>query len=374
MKHKVAIVYPYFAHYREPIINELLKDKEIEYFFLSGDTLPKSVSSLKLAEINSQSRNKKLRNIWIFKYFLIQFDLIKFIRKNNINTLIFLADWKYISYWFYIFYCKLTHRKCFFWSHGLLNNKKTLNNRIKFLFHSLFDGGLIYSERSKKIMENWGFKKRLLVVNNSLNYEEQNNLFLNCSESSVNETSFLPFDIPYIIFTGRLIKERKLELLFKALVYLKENNTLVNLLILGTGPHEFFLKEQIEKLNLQNQVLMGGACYDEKILCKYFVNAEMCVFPGPIGLTIIHSMTYGTPVITNNNLDKQKPEVEALIDGYNGYLFNEDDSLDLAIKISKILNLSPIEKKKFEMNCLNSIKNNYTPKFQSRVIHSLVKS
>ena len=38
----------------------------------------------------------------------------------------------------------------------------------------------------------------------------------------------------------------------------------------------------------------------------------MCVSPGNVGLTAIHSLTYGTPVLTHDNFNFQMPEAEAI--------------------------------------------------------------
>ena len=57
----------------------------------------------------------------------------------------------------------------------------------------------------------------------------------------------------------------------------------------------------MENLNLQDQIWFYGACYDESKLGELIFNADLCVSPGNVGLTAVHSMGYGTPVITHNN-------------------------------------------------------------------------
>ena len=42
---------------------------------------------------------------------------------------------------------------------------------------------------------------------------------------------------------------------------------------------------------------------------------DITVSPDKVGLTAIHSMAYGRPVITHDNMDRQGPEVEAVIPG-----------------------------------------------------------
>ncbi|WP_159634832.1 glycosyltransferase [Sphingobacterium composti Ten et al. 2007 non Yoo et al. 2007] len=372
VKEKVLVVYPFYAHYRGPIINSLLNNDKYEYYFIGGNATPKRYSSLKLHDFNNDARFNIVENLWLFNYFLIQFSVLKYINKYNVDKVIFLADWKYISYWFYVLYCRYRGIKCFFWSHGLLNEKRTVNNFLKFQFHKLFNGGAVYSMRSKKIMLKLGYTKKIWVVNNSLDFCKQKDTLNNTLNSkNLKDTSKYK---PYIIFTGRLIKERNLELLFEALKHLKALNVHLNVVILGSGPHEDNLKNYSKDLGIMDNTFFKGSCYDENLLCNFFINSEMCVFPGPIGLSIIHSMTYGVPVITNDNLDLQKPEIEALKDGYNGFLFKDGDYKDLSRVIFEFYNLNQEEKKKMKHNCQVTIEHNYTPEFQRSVFNQMLNS
>lgn len=68
-----------------------------------------------------------------------------------------------------------------------------------------------------------------------------------------------------------------------------------------------------------------------------FYNADVCVSPGNVGLTAIHSLTYGCPVITHNNFPFQGPEFESIIQGKTGDFFQENDVNSLADTIQKWL-------------------------------------
>jgi hypothetical protein len=52
-------------------------------------------------------------------------------------------------------------------------------------------------------------------------------------------------------------------------------------------------------LKISNQVLYGS-CYDEEQL-SVLIKILVCV-TGAVGLGATHSFTYGTPVITNDNI------------------------------------------------------------------------
>ena len=64
-----------------------------------------------------------------------------------------------------------------------------------------------------------------------------------------------------------------------------------------------------------------------------FYNSAVCVSPGNVGLTAIHSLTFGCPVITHDNFTMQMPEFEAIKEGVTGSFFKENDPKDLTSKI-----------------------------------------
>ena len=77
-----------------------------------------------------------------------------------------------------------------------------------------------------------------------------------------------------------------------------------------------------------------GKSYNTEEIGQLIYNSDLCVSPGNIGLTAIHCLSYGTPVASHSNYKNQMPEVEAIIDGENGFLFEENDHVDLANKIN----------------------------------------
>lgn len=60
----------------------------------------------------------------------------------------------------------------------------------------------------------------------------------------------------------------------------------------------------------------------------------MCVCPAAVGLTAIHALSYGCPVISNDNVETQMPEFESIVEGETGSLFKENDIEDLVEKLN----------------------------------------
>lgn len=99
---------------------------------------------------------------------------------------------------------------------------------------------------------------------------------------------------------------------------LKEQGTMTNAIFIGKDVEGVDLGAYAEKMNVEKQIWMYGPCYEDKILAELFYNSQVCVSPGNVGLTAIHSLTFGCPVITHGDFPHQGPEFESIIPGKTG--------------------------------------------------------
>ena len=118
-----------------------------------------------------------------------------------------------------------------------------------------------------------------------------------------------------IIFIGRLTKVKKIDMLINVINKLNESNLIYDLKIIGDGPEKTYLQSISSKGVEKGYINFLGSLYDEKKIAKLLYNSDLCVSPGNVGLTCIHSLSYGTPVCTHNNFFNQMPESEIITDG-----------------------------------------------------------
>jgi glycosyltransferase involved in cell wall biosynthesis len=140
---------------------------------------------------------------------------------------------------------------------------------------------LIYGHWAKQQMIKEGFEAhKLKVIYNSVNYEESKSLRASSISPNFYQTYFNN-DNPTLIFIGRLTKVKKLDLLLKSVLNLRNNGHNVNLMIIGTGE----CKGELEKLAkvYSVNVLFYGSCYDEHQISKLIANADLCVSHGNVG-------------------------------------------------------------------------------------------
>lgn len=128
-------------------------------------------------------------------------------------------------------------------------------------------------------------------------------------------------------------KMEKLEMLVDSIAELKEQGIKVNAVFVGKDVESVNLQSYAQSKNVDKQVWMYGPCYDDKTLAELFYNAQVCVSPGNVGLTAIHSLTFGCPVITHGDFPYQGPEFEAIRPNKTGDFFARNEERDLTKKI-----------------------------------------
>ena len=114
-----------------------------------------------------------------------------------------------------------------------------------------------------------------------------------------------------------------------------------------------------------------GQTYDELTISNLIYNATVCVSPGNVGLTAIHSMVYGTPVITHNDFPSQMPEFEAVIAGKTGDFFIKDNEEDLGRVIKKWTSPN-VDREEVRKECYRIIDERYNPIFQISVFKKVL--
>tara|TARA_B110000967_G_C18901811_1_gene576209 strand:- start:2998 stop:4146 length:1149 start_codon:yes stop_codon:yes gene_type:complete len=364
-------------HYRKNLWEKLIVSEKFEMHFFYGVDKYLGIKEIDFSKPPFNLHKNRLHPIklfWIFRKVLIwQSGVISQCFKASLDSAIFLGEFNIVSTWVAVLICKIRGVKVVYWTHGIYGNESFLKKTIRVFFYKTADKILLYEKRAKKLLTSQGVREdKLQVIYNSLDYDQhlvlRNQLEEVLSFDTIN--FFQNNTLPYLIFVGRLTKVKKLNLLIEALAKINKYCCKVNLLIVGEGEMKEQLKNQVDNISLNSQVKFFGACFEEKQLASLLYRAELCVSPGNVGLTAIHSLSFGTPVCTHGNLNNQMPEVEAIVDGKTGVFFKENSVASLVIKIESWLDLG-VSRKKIRKNCFRVIDDFYNPDNQVSVIVKL---
>jgi glycosyltransferase involved in cell wall biosynthesis len=362
---KIAVIYHFFPHYRAGIFEELNRSESNLYVFVGSEEavdgsiktwIPPSGFEVVWTSITSLPFG--------IKY---QHGLTRVVFSSEIDVLIFLGDAHYVSTWIYATLARMFGKKVFFWTHGWLRNDTGALGWIKDRFYRLANGLLLYGHHAKQIAIERGYPvAKLGVIYNSLNTVSLENLDMVELEKESLKIRYELFnnDSPIIICTARLTQNCRFDLLLKAATILKKHGTIVNVLLVGDGP----IHSKLELLagDLGIQVCFYGACYEERKLAVMLYTADVLVSPGKVGLSAMHALAYGTPVISHGDFDCQMPEFEAIVPGRTGDFFEAGNVQDLASKIKKWVSRN--DREEIRNICHEVIRTKYNPKTQRVLI------
>lgn len=365
MKHKseICCVFNIGPHYREPIYMAIAK--EFQCHFYLGD---KVSTQIKTFDYNSlPGFQEKLRYKKIFGNFCWQKGAICLSNKQY-RTYIVTGEPYCLSTWLLAILCRLKGKRTVAWTHGWYGKESLLKKIIKKTFFNLFSHILTYNEYSRSLMINEGFKAdKLSCIANSLNSYKQKEIRDTLKETDIFSSHF-GNDLPVILYCGRIQKVKKLDILLGCIKDLKERGIPCNIVFVGKDVDNVNINKIAKDKGLEKHVWEYGPCYDENKLGEFFYNSSVCVSPGNVGLTAIHSLTYGCPVITHDNFTMQMPEFEAIKDGITGSFFKENDTKDLISKIELWVNKSKEEREKTKKAAFEEIDCKWNIDYQIRTL------
>lgn len=342
--------------------------KELKCDFYLGDKLP---GDIKAMDYNSLKGFKKsLKNISLGGNYFWQSGSVVIVFKPYKHIIIDGEPYN-VSNWFILLLAKALGKKTYTWTHAWYGRETNLKKFIKKIFFGLAHHILLYGDYAKELMIKEGFPaSKLTCIYNSLDYDNQLKI-RKALEPTKLYTDHFNNDNPNLMFVGRLTCEKRFDLLLNALKKLKNQSLNFNLTLIGDGKEKEELIKLTTTLGLEKQIWFYGACYDDKILSGLIFNADLCVSPGNIGLTAMHSMVFGTPVITHNNFPYQGPEFEAIEDNVTGTFFEHENYDSLAESIKKWFSLE-LDRDLIRKNCYEVIDKRYNPHYQMEILKKVL--
>lgn len=150
---------------------------------------------------------------------------------------------------------------------------------------------------------------------------------------------FMPSHSPsaerYILFVGRLVAQKGVEIALRAFSVLLHRCSDVRLIIVGDGDLALYYQRVGRYLGLASHVSFLGWQTDQALV-QLYQGAEVVVMPSfyePFGIVALEAMACGRPVVAT----RTGGLAEIIEDGVNGYLVPTGDYLYVAQRIVKLL-------------------------------------
>ena len=301
--------------------------------------------------------------------------VISLLKDSRYDRYLMIGEARDLSTWRMLILKNLFYRKkkVYFWTHGWYGKESRAERFLKRFFYKMVDGVFLYGNHAKKVMLKEGFKgDNLYVIHNSLDYDTQLEIRKKIQPSSLYQDYFRNNN-RNIVFLGRLTEIKRLDLILSAVAILKRKGEIYNVTFVGDGEERTHLEQLTKDLGIEDNVWFYGACYDEMKNAEFVYNADLCVSPGNVGLTAMHMMMFGTPVITHNRFELQMPEFEAIVPYKTGLFFEYDNVNSLAETIQEWVRVNGDLRDYVRKECYKEMDTQWNPEFQMKVLQSVLK-
>lgn len=368
---RVAIIYHHFPHYRKAVLQALKSSQAYNFEFWGSESDFHGIRALKSTPevpINQLTAEPTKRGYSIRGY-------SKLILTSKFEAYIIIGNPNIAATWIMAIVARLTGKKVLFWTHGWLRTEPYIKRFARNSYYKIAHSVLVYGERAKSIGISEGYPEdRIHVIFNSLDFSRSTEIFneLSHNEESHNHTKqlFPNPNIPLLTCSARLTPLCRHDILIKAAYELAQQGLPVNILLIGDGPEKDNILSLAQEMNVSLKCF--GECYDEAIVGRIIYDSDVTVTAGKAGLTAIHSLTYGTPVFSHNNLNMQMPEVESIQPGVTGDLFEYNDSHSLAERLKNWFSQNS-DRSLIRKSCRAEILARWNPETQRREIETALR-
>lgn len=139
-----------------------------------------------------------------------------------------------------------------------------------------------------------------------------------------------------MLFIGRVTEKADLPLLLRAMAL--SSCAALTLDVIGEGSQLAFARTLAQNLGVADRVVWHGGILDEQRIADIANSCKVFVYPGSVGLSLIHGLAYGLPAILHDDRWTQMPEIAAHEPEVNGRVFIRGDVASLAQTLVRILN------------------------------------
>ncbi len=213
----------------------------------------------------------------------------------------------------------------------LFTLKYDLVTVVRWIYYHLMDAHVNYVEEAFDIVGSYGVdKKRIFITYNS---PDTDRIFA-AKKRMQDLPAILPPNPYRLLHVGRLVKWKRVEMLIDVVSRLKKVYPQTELVVIGKGPEEENLKNQVQQLGLTDSVHFVGAIYDIETLGRYFQSASVYVLAGMGGLSINEAMCFDRAVVCSEADGTEKKLVR---EDYNGKYFTDGSADDLYQTLESLL-------------------------------------
>lgn len=298
---KVLILQRVIPCYRVALFRLLSESDKYSIKFIIGESSSKlkAKNCNDLIGVNHIKLKTYVLNV-LGRPFVFHHNLLRIIRDEKPGVIICEAESHFLGYLTAIFYKRFFDNNvslvkwCFFALPGVDRERSIIHGWLKQITKKYFLGFLSYTTYGLNHLAANGVEKNSVVV--AVNVCDTNKFLsldnsLNISKEKAKD--LIGHGSKFIIsYFGTIQKEKNPDYVVELAQRLQYSN--IAFLIIGTGPYQNHLHDEIKKRKLTNCFMTGRI--DEGI-AQYYRASDLVIIPGRGGIVISEAMCFGVPVV-----------------------------------------------------------------------------
>ena len=248
----------------------------------------------------------------------------------------------------------------------LVKTVKKLSHKYMRVFANRANAITGPSEKCSEYLSSAGVKLPVNVIPNPVELDEFSPEHFDPEvKKAIRDQLGIPQDAFVVVFVGRLGREKSIDLLIDYWHQSVKPEENMYLLIIGGGPEEQVLREQIAALGCGNRVIMSGKV-EHPQLPPYLLASDIYVtasLSDTNSISMLEGMAAGLPV-----LQRRDPiNADQIRDGENGWSF--DSPNEMAELLRKFRDMPEEEKQQLKESTRRSILNAGCTALADRTLH-----
>ncbi len=284
------------------------------------------------------------------------------IKKNDI--VVISGNPRYISTIIFMLKVRFLGGKIAWWGHYRSSTSKNWRIILRLKLMKIVNGIVFYTQDEVNeylSMKNQKEERPIVGLNNGIDIKPINNVRKNFDAKSRQNQ---------ILFLGRTSEKSNFRILLEALSYPSLKNVTLN--VIGNDKPHTYLNETQNDLVNKCKINWYGKLTHEQEISKIVNNCQIFVYPGAVGLSLIHAMAYGLPCLVHSDRFKHMPEIAAFKKGLTGLTFKPNDPKDLALKLSTMMsNVTLLNT--MSGNCLKIVEKDFNIKSMTQKFIKFIK-
>lgn len=257
---------------------------------------------------------------------------------NKGDILVIDGNPRWLNNYLLLFRAKIHNIPVIWWGQGWSVGSHGVNAKIRQIIMKLTNAIILYTDWEHNQYIKLGFSPQYtFALNNSLDTESIKGEIKKWDNKKIElfkKNNDLNHIDHWCAFIGRVTEKSEICLLVESLSKTCCN---VGLIVIGDGPMVNNAKEKAQKLGISHKIIWAGAQFNEEAIAPWMLSASAFVYPGAVGLSLIHAFAYGLPAIIYNDREKHGPEFSAFEHEKNGISFEHGSVKSLTEAIDRLI-------------------------------------